>query len=434
MDVSPPRTSSDAAGTKPALVWLIIGLFFIWGGATSLNDILIPKLKGLFDLSFAEAMLTQFAFFMAYFFVSIPAGTLVARLGYLRGLVAGLVVMAGGALLFWPAANSGVYWPLLVALFVLAGGITILQVAANPLIAGLGSPATASSRLTFAQAFNALGTTVWPFIGAQLLLGTAASIDPATVPREQLPALRAEEGAIIGNIYVAIAVVLLIIAAIFWAQRRAVRTERPDEYGFRDSFRLLRRPRVLFGVIGIFTYVGAEVSIGSVLVSYLEQPTVLGVDARTAGELIAFYWGGAMIGRFIGSWLLQKVQAGVLLAVFAGVAALLVLTSMATTGTISGWALIAVGLFNSIMFPTIFSLGLEGLGAKTPEGSGLLCMAIVGGAILPVLTGTVADASTIGMALIVPVICYGIIVAFGLSARRAVVYEDAPMAAPVSPK
>ncbi len=410
-------TTAPKSVAAPALVALVVGLFFLWGGATSLNDVLIPKLKALFSLSYAEVMLTQFAFFMAYLFVSIPAGTLVARVGYLKGLVAGLVLMAAGALLFWPAANSGVYWPLLVALFVLAGGITILQVAANPLIAGLGSPESASSRLTFAQAFNALGTTVWPYIGAQLLLGTAAAIDPATVPPEQLPALRAEEGAIIGNIYLGIAIVLLAVAAVFWSQRNAVPNEKAEEYGFWDSVSLLKRPRVLFGVVGIFMYVGAEVSIGSVLVSYLEQPSVLAVDARTAGELLSLYWGGAMVGRFAGAYLLRIVAPGLLLAVFACGSAALVLISIATTGMISGWTLIGVGLFNSIMFPTIFSLGLDGLGKKTPEGSGLLCMAIVGGAIIPVLTGALADATTLATALIVPVICYGIIAAFGLYAR-----------------
>jgi MFS transporter, FHS family, L-fucose permease len=411
------KAATGATRAAPALVALIVGLFFMWGGATSLNDILIPKLKALFSLSYTEVMLTQFAFFMAYLFVSIPAGTLIARIGYLKGLVAGLIVMASGAFLFWPAAMSGYYWPLLVALFVLAGGITILQVAANPLIAGLGDPNTASSRLTFAQAFNSLGTTIWPFIGAQILLGTVVSIDPATVQPEQLPALRAAEGSVIGTIYLAIAAVLLAIAAIFWWQRNAVPTTKPNEYGFWDSVGLLKRPRVLFGCIGIFTYVGAEVSIGSVMVNYLEQPGVLGVSAQTAGGLIAFYWGGAMVGRFIGSYLLRIVAPGLLLAIFAAGAAALVLISMATTGTISGWSLIAVGLCNSIMFPTIFSLGLDGLGDRTPEGSGLLCMAIVGGAIVPVITGTFADMSTIATALIVPVICYAAIAAFGLYAK-----------------
>ncbi|MFC5067398.1 sugar MFS transporter [Flaviflagellibacter deserti] len=418
MQESPSVSTRSTTKAAPALVWLIIGLFFIWGGTTSLNDILIPKLKGLFQLSYAEVMLTQFAFFMAYLFFSIPAGTLVARIGYLKGLVVGLLIMTCGALLFWPSAQSGVYWPILVALFVVAGGITILQVAANPLIAGLGDPASASSRLTFAQAFNSLGTTIWPYIGAQLLLGTVASVDPATIPPEQLPAFRAEEGAIIANIYIGIAIVLAIIAAIFWFQRHAVPNERPEEVGFRDSISLLQRPRMLFAVVAMFCYVGAEVSIGSVLVSYLELPTTLALTPQSAGEHIAFYWGGAMIGRFIGSWLLRQVPAGLLLAIFAAGSATLVLISMGTTGTISGWALIAVGLCNSIMFPTIFALGVDGLGSKTPEGSGLLCMAIVGGAIIPVITGGLADASTIATALIVPVVCYLIISGFGLFARR----------------
>ncbi|MGI4730939.1 MAG: sugar MFS transporter [Janthinobacterium lividum] len=421
-----PAAVPPSGRTAPgSLVWLVIGLFFIWGGATSLNDILIPKLKGLFALSYAEVMLTQFAFFMAYFIVSVPAGTLVARIGYVRGLVVGLGVMALGALLFWPAAGSGTYWSFLVALFVLAGGITILQVAANPLIAGLGDPAGASSRLTFAQAFNSLGTTIAPYIGAQLILGSAAKVDPATLSTAALPAFRVAESAVVAHIYLGIAVVLAIIAAIFWTQRRTLRSEAPDEVGFRDSLRLLAVPRVRFGVVALFAYVGAEVSIGSVLVNYLEQPGTLALSAQSAGERLSFYWGGAMVGRFVGSWLLNRIAPGRLLAAFAGIAAALVLISIASSGGIAGWALIAVGLFNSIMFPTIFSLGLEGLGRKTAEGSGLLCMAIVGGAVVPLITGSIADATTIGTALIVPIVCYALIVAFGLFAARRVVAADA---------
>ncbi|MDD1451397.1 sugar MFS transporter [Sphingomonas sp. H160509] len=420
-EIATASRSTDPNSTVPrSLVWLVIGLFFIWGGATSLNDILIPKLKGLFSLTYTEVMLTQFAFFMAYFIVSVPAGTLVARIGYVRGLVVGLAVMALGAVLFWPAAGSGTYWSFLIALFVLAGGITILQVAANPLIAGLGDPAGASSRLTFAQAFNSLGTTIAPYIGAQLILGSAAKVDPATISASALPAFRAAESEIVAHIYLGIAVVLAVIAVIFWTQRKTLRSERPDEVGFRDSLRLLRVPRVRFGVIALFAYVGAEVSIGSVLVNYLEQPSTLALSAQSAGERLSFYWGGAMVGRFIGSWLLNRIAPGRLLAVFAGIAAALVLTSIVSTGGVAGWTLIAVGLFNSIMFPTVFSLSLEGLGRKTAEGSGLLCMAIVGGAIVPLITGSIADASTIATALIVPVICYGLIVAFGLSASRKV--------------
>jgi FHS family L-fucose permease-like MFS transporter len=412
-------TTRAPSRTAPgSLVWLVIGLFFIWGGATSLNDILIPKLKGLFSLTYAEVMLTQFAFFMAYFIVSVPAGTLVARIGYVRGLVVGLAIMAAGAALFWPAAGSGTYWSFLIALFVLAGGITILQVAANPLIAGLGDPAGASSRLTFAQAFNSLGTTLAPYFGAQLILGSVAATDPATIPAADLPAFRAAESAVVAHIYVGIAVVLAVIALIFWTQRKKLKSEVPDEVGFMDSLRLLGVPRMRFGVLALFAYVGAEVSIGSVLVNYLEQPGILALSAQSAGERLSFYWGGAMVGRFIGSWLLNRIAPGKLLATFAAIAALLVLTSIATSGVIAGWSLIAVGLFNSIMFPTVFSLSLDGLGRKTAEGSGLLCMAIVGGAVVPLITGSIADASTIATALFVPVVCYVLIAAFGLFAAK----------------
>jgi FHS family L-fucose permease-like MFS transporter len=418
--------SSTSAGKEKAgigtqsLVWLVFGLFFIWGGATSLNDILIPKLKGLFSLSYAEVMLTQFAFFTAYFLVSVPAGTLVARVGYVRGLVTGLVVMAIGAALFWPAAGSGAYWPFLAALFVLAGGITILQVASNPLITTLGDPAGASSRLTFAQAFNSLGTTIWPYVGAILILQTGANIDPASLTPGEIAAARGTESAIVGHIYIGIAIVLIAVALIFWSRRNVLAMDKPDQVGFFDSLSLLKQPRIAFGVLALFVYVGAEVSIGSILVSYLELPHTLGLSAQSAGERLSFYWGGAMIGRFAGAWLLKRFVPGKLLSGFALCAAALVLLSILTAGPVAGWSLIAVGLFNSIMFPTVFSLSLEGQGRKTPEASGLLCMAIVGGAIVPLVTGSLADAWSIPHALFVPIICYGIIAAFGFSARKPV--------------
>ncbi len=404
--------SSDTA-TSRTLARLVIGLFFIWGGATSLNDVLIPKLRGLYALSHAEGMLTQFAFFTAYFIVSIPAGTLVARIGYLRGIVSGLIVTAIGALLFWPAALSGHYAGFLVALFVLAAGITILQVAANPFIALLGDEKTSSSRLTFAQAFNSLGTTVWPYIGSTLILGAAAT-SPATLSGAALVASREAESAVVAHIYIGIAIVLLVVAMIFWARRNAVRDERPAAVSFLDSLQLLSRRRVLFGIGALFAYVGAEVSIGSLMVNYLQQPSVMGLDAQAAGHRLSLYWGGAMVGRFVGAALLRRAPAGKLLAVFAGCAGLLVAGSMASGGAVAGWALLAVGLFNSIMFPTIFSLSLKGLGAKTAEGSGLLCMAIVGGAVLPLATGALADATTIATALAIPIICYVVIAIFGL--------------------
>jgi FHS family L-fucose permease-like MFS transporter len=419
--MNPTTYSSSAATSRSAtpggsLVAMVVALFFIWGGITSLNDVLIPKLKELFELSYAEVMLTQFAFFMGYLVLSVPAGALIAKLGYMRGIATGLVTMVVGCLLFIPAASAAQYSLVLVALFVLAGGITILQVAANPLIAGLGKPETAHSRLTLAQAFNSLGTTLFPYVGAKIILGSVATTDPATLSGSALTAFRAQEAAIIAHTYIGIAIVLALVAGVFWLRRQAMASAADMPAGL--SFDLLRRPRLAFGVVAIFLYVGAEVSIGSILVSFLMQPTTLGLDQQSAGERIALYWGGAMVGRFIGAWLLARVRPGMLLMAAAIGAGSLVLAACLGNGGAAGWALIAVGLFNSIMFPTIFSLGLEGLGERTPQGSGLLCMAIVGGAIVPLLTGALADATSLGTALIIPVACYAIIATYGWSARR----------------
>lgn len=403
--------------TPFALVVLVVALFFIWGGLTSLNDILIPKLKGLFQLSYAQAMMTQFAFFTAYALVSLPAGWLVARVGYGKGIVTGLLVMAAGCLLFVPAASTAAYPLFLAALFVLAAGITLLQVAANPLIVNLGPVRTSHSRLTLAQAFNALGTTIWPFIGAQIILGSIATTDAASLSGIELAAFQAREAAVIGHAYLGIALVVLVIAIVFFAYRaRLGRAKSIAEQ--TGSFALLRLPRLRFGALSIFVYVGAEVTIGSLMVSYLMQSSTLGLSAQSAGKLISIYWGGAMIGRFIGALLMRVVSPGKLLAAAAIGAGALTLISATSTGVIAGYSLIAVGLMNSIMFPTIFSLALEGLGAKTPQGSGILCMSIVGGAIVPLLAGNLADIATLSAALLVPVICYLIIAGFGWHSRH----------------
>lgn len=397
---------ASAAPSARWLVVLVISLFFMWGGITSLNDVLIPKLKSLFELSYARAMLIQFAFFTAYAVVSLPAGGLVARLGYGRGIAVGLGVAAAGCLIFVPAAATATYGLFLAALFILAGGITILQVAANPLIAGLGSTRTSHSRLTFAQAFNSLGTTIAPYVGAHLILGSIGGD-------------RAHEAAVIGDAYLGLAAALALIALVFWMLRRRL-GEASGALRLTGGFSLLRRPRLAFGVAAIFLYVGAEVTIGSLLANYLMQPTTLALDPRSAGERIAFYWGGAMVGRFLGAGVLRVVSPGKALAGAAIGAGALCLISAGTTGPLAGWTLISVGLLNSIMFPTIFSLALEGLGERTPEASGLLCMAIVGGALVPVLGGAVADATTLATALAVPAACYAAIAAFGWGARRHV--------------
>lgn len=412
----PAAGQSRIAGST-TLIAVVIALFFLWGGVTSLNDILIPKLKDLFRLSYAEVMLTQFAFFTAYAVVSLPAGIAVARLGYGRGIVLGLGMMSAGCLLFIPAASNATFGMFLGALFVLAAGVTVLQVAANPLIANLGSADSAHSRLTFAQAFNALGTTVAPLLGAQIILGSIATTDSASLSGAALQAHQAREAAVIGHSYLGIAILLLLIASIFWLWRNRLGAPKATP-GISVGLALLKRPRFALGVFAIFLYVGAEVTIGSLLANYLMQPAIMGLDPRSAGEHIAFYWGGAMIGRFVGGGVLRIVTPGRALAGAAAGAAILVLLSSLSTGGVAGWALIAVGLANAIMFPTIFSIAIDGLGDKTPQGSGLLCMAIVGGAIVPLLAGAMADQGSISIALAIPAACYVFIALFGATASR----------------
>jgi FHS family L-fucose permease-like MFS transporter len=417
-----PRAANEAAGQgSRGMVVLVVALFFVWGFSTVLVDTVIPKLKALFQLSFAEVMLTQFSFFIAYFVVSVPAGQLIARIGYMRGIVVGLVVMAIGGLMFAPAASLGVYPGFLAALFVLASGITLLQVAANPLIAALGDPARSHSRLTLAQAFNSLGTAIGPWVGAVLILkGMAPTPDPATVTPEFLDAFRTSEAHALQLPFVGIAATLLVMAMAFWILRHWRGAPHSEVvYGGQSAFSFLaEHPRLAFGVLSIFMYVGAEVSIGSVMINYLMQPTTLGLAPVDAGKLVSFYWGGAMVGRFIGSGVLRAVSPGKVLAVCALAAAALATTSALATGTVAAVTVIAIGLCNSIMFPTIFSLAIEGLGLSTSRGSGLLCLAIVGGAIVPLITGMAADRLGLSLALIVPALCYLSIAGYGWFARR----------------
>jgi FHS family L-fucose permease-like MFS transporter len=396
----------------------VFALFFIFGGITSLNDVLIPKLKDLFELGYAQVMLVQSAFFLAYFLVSAPAGTIVQRLGYMRGAAIGLATMTAGSLLFIPAAYSGLFPAFLLALFVLAAGITIVQVVANPLICLLGEPRTAHSRLTFAQAFNSLGTTVFPYVGSILILGTLAKVDEAQLSGPALLAFRAREAHVVDRTYLGLAVALALVAALVWGRRNRLNERRQPGVSLLHSLSLLARRRFAFGALSIFLYVGAEVAIGSLLVNYLMRADTLALAPRAAGERLSFYWGGAMVGRFIGAALLRRLRPGDVLAGAAACVITLLVVSALSTGVLAGVSLIAVGLFNSIMFPTIFALASEGLGDRAPEGSGLICIAIVGGAIVPPLTGAVADASTLRTALAVPLLCYLGIAAFGRYCRR----------------
>lgn len=422
MQVAPRAAAGDGSRDKPlaGVTAMIVGLFFVWGFCTVLVDSLVPKLKGLFSLTYAEAMLSQFAFFLAYLVVSIPAGLLLARIGYLHSIVVGLAVMAAGCLLFTPAASVGLYPLFLVALFVLASGITLLQVAANPLIANLGETRKSHMRLTLAQAFNSLGTTVGPWIGAAFILAGGVELpgDPSQLSPGALAALRVQEADVVRWPFLGIATVLGILALAFWFLRRQRgMPDVPHQVSGRAVFAPLRHPRLAFATLSIFLYVGAEVAIGSVLVNYLMLPDTLGETAEHAGRLVSLYWGGAMVGRFVGSMLMRKVQASSLLALCAVVAATLAAVSSFSAGHLAAATIIAVGLFNSIMFPTIFSLGIEKLHGETPQGSALLCLAIVGGAVIPVVTGAAADRFGLSTSLLVPAVCYLGIAAFALLTR-----------------
>jgi FHS family L-fucose permease-like MFS transporter len=329
------------------------------------------------------------------------------------------LLMAGGCLLFVPASAAGLFGAFLAALFVLAAGITVIQVVANPLISLLGPAATAHSRLTFAQAFNSLGTTIFPYVGSVLILGSISNVDPSRLSEAARAVFRMHESHLIVRVYLGLAAAILVVAAVVWTRRRRLQ-EIPDEdsSALGHLGALLRRPRFVFGVLCIFLYVGAEVSIGSLIVFYLEQQSVLGLSAVAAGKHVPFYWGGAMVGRFIGAYLLRLVSPGKVLACNAAAVLVLLFTSAHSSGDIAAWSLLAVGLFNSIMFPTIFSLASEGLGPRAKQGSGLLSMAIVGGAIVPFIAGHLADWRGLQFALLAPAVCYVGILSYGVYARR----------------
>jgi MFS transporter, FHS family, L-fucose permease len=413
-------STPEAARYAPDLQVFVFALFFAFGGITSLNDVLIPKLKELFTLSYAEVMLVQSAYFAAYFIISMPAAALVRRIGYMRSAVAGLAIMTLGCVLFIPASAHSLFSLFLIALFVLASGVTTVQVVANPLISMLGSPASTSSRLTFAQAFNSLGTTVFPYVGSILILGSLAKVDAKTLSGAALDAFRSTETQVIAHTYVGLAIALGLLAAVVWLRRKAL-VEAPAEHTpILRAFNLLARPRFGFGALCIFLYVGGEVAIGSTIVNYLMQSSTLNLSPEDAGKHIQYYWGGAMLGRFIGAYVLRVMPPSKVLATVAGVVVMLLLISANTSGALSAWSLLAIGLFNSIMFPTIFSLASEGLGRRAAEGSGVICMAIVGGAVVPLLTGNAADHWGLKQALIVPALCYCGILTYGWYARRPI--------------
>jgi len=413
------HTGEESHIDAPGLQGFVFALFFIFGGITSLNDVIIPKLKELFTLNYTQAMLVQFCFFTAYLVIGIPGAKLVKKIGYMRGAVAGLLTMMAGCLLFIPASQTALYGLFLLALFVLASGVVIVQVVANPLISLLGPPRTAHSRLTFAQAFNSLGTTLFPYFGSMIILGSLATVTAAELSGPALDAYRRQETGAIVNAYTGLAIALALVAAVVWLFRHRLKGESHEASSGLGGLDLLKRPRFGYGALCIFLYVGAEVSIGSLIVSYLMQPGVMGLEEQAAGRLISWYWGGAMVGRFIGSAVLRIVSPGKVLACVAVGAIALILLSANMTGPVSGYALLAIGLMNSIMFPTIFTLACEKLGARAADGSGIINVAIFGGAVVPLATGMVADVSgSLAVALALPACCYAIIAGFGIFARR----------------
>jgi FHS family L-fucose permease-like MFS transporter len=420
-----PTTGGSSSGgqTYRAALAMVTTLFFFWGFVTVLNDILVPHLKSIFDLNYTKVMLVQFAFFSAYFIFSIPSAKVIDTIGYKKTMVAGLITMGVGAFLFIPAASAPSFPLFLGALMVLAAGITALQVAANAYVSVLGPPETASSRLNLTQAFNSLGTTIGPYLGGLFILNANAS-SSATMEKMSAGALQAyriTEASSVKLPYTVIGIALIAFAVLIGMFKLPPMPEARKEGHQKSAGSILRHTHLLLGMVGIFVYVGAEVSIGSFLINYLSQPNIGNMPEITAAKYVAYYWGGAMVGRFVGSALLQKIKTGTLLGIFGLAAALLVCTTMLTSGMVAMWSVILVGFFNSIMFPSIYTLGIAKLGPLTGDGSGLMIMAIVGGAILPVVQGAIADRIGIHHAFILPVLCYLYIVYYAFRGSRPVV-------------
>ncbi|MGO8796620.1 MAG: sugar MFS transporter [Candidatus Sulfotelmatobacter sp.] len=486
--------SSDSSASYTGPLAIVTTLFFMWGFLTCLNDILVPHLKSIFDLNYTRVMLIQFAFFGAYFLFSIPSAKMVDWIGYQKSMVVGLLTMGLGAFLFVPAASVPSYPLFLMALIVLAAGITLLQVAANPYVTVLGPARTASSRLNLTQAFNSLGTFLAPFFGGLLILSAApkAMDEIRAMAPDALQAYRLHEAATVKTPYIGLGIALAVLAVAIGSFKLPKIPQAQHKVGEKVNDSIWKHPNLVFGAIGIFVYVGAEVAIGSFLVNYFSQPEIGGLTEKVAASFVAFYWGGAMLGRFIGSnflggakatymglvtaisialvlfsypieshmppgyqpgvpnltWLAWLVVAGrplfILVAIAAAMIALLaalrggkavantgrllaicaisttalVTISMLSTGHFAMWSIILVGFFNSIMFPSIFTLGVAELGPLTGDGSGALIMAIVGGAIVPVAQGAIADKIGIHHAFFLPVICYLYILFFALSGSK----------------
>jgi FHS family L-fucose permease-like MFS transporter len=431
--LSPSVAGNDRTTTDYRAMSIATALFFMWGFLTSLNDVIIPHLQTIFELDNFKSQLVNSAFFGAYFLFALPAGKLIEWIGYKRAMVAGLVVAAAGALLFLPASSITVFALFLGALVVLAAGITCLQVAANPYVVNIGPEKTASSRLNLSQAFNSLGTTLGPRFGGVLILGGAATLSAAklhSLSDAAQQVYRTQQASSVRLPYLGLGITLLVLAVALAVLKMPKMQTNEHTQDFRPgaldvgSDSIWKHKWLVLGAIGIFLYVGAEVSIGSFLIRYFGLPSIASMTEKDAANFVTYYWGGAMVGRFIGSWVLQRMRPGLALTIAAGMAGLLVLTTVLTHGHVAMWSVVAVGLFNSIMFPTIFSLGLSGLGPLTSKGSSLMVQAIVGGALIPVLQGKIADSVGIQHAFLIPVVCYVYIAVFGFAARNLTVKPE----------
>jgi FHS family L-fucose permease-like MFS transporter len=414
--------SSNTGNNLRAAFIAVTTLFFAWGFITAMIDPLIPSVRAIFSLSYTQSMLTQFAFFMSYGIVSLPGAAFVARAGYGRSILIALVAMIVGCLFMPFATYVQRYELVLVALFIIGSGITVLQLAANPLAAVLGTPERSHFRLTFSQAFNSLGTVIAPYLGSMLLLhggvfesGGAA----ADVAARRAASLRS-----IDTSFLLIAVMIALLAAFIWRFSDRLNRSAPPPAPAHDSvLHALQSRWALLGAAAIFLYVGAEVSIGSVMINFLHQPDILDVTLEKGGRILSLYWLGAMVGRFVGSALLTRVRATFLLATAAAIATVLCLTVSQGAGLVAAGCAIAVGLCNSIMFPTIFTITLERSSASAAATSGLLCMAIIGGAVLPRIAGWIADSFTLHAVFLVPAAAYVAISVFAMSAAKARVVE-----------
>jgi len=440
MAIAPQGNSSKISSSgnnqnyNTALYSLMV-LFFMMGFITCLNDILIPYMKVLFKLSYWQVNLINLCFFGAYGVMSIPGGSLVQKYGYKTIMIVGFVIAALGCALFFPAAAMRTYGLFLGALFILATGVTLLQVAGNPYVSILGTASTASSRLTLTQALNSLGTTVAPLLGTSIILSNLPDLPDEIKAAKGYDNLTPELTNMLNDLlakidlsylqatYITIAAVFLTLGALLFFIKLPVINQSESDIAETEASQkasIWDYKQLIFGFGGIFVYVGAEVAIGSHIINYLEMKEVMALSAKEAGNYVTYYWGGAMVGRFLGTVILSKFNPGKTLGVYAFGAISLIIFSIITSGSISMWSLLMVGFFNSIMFPIIFTLSIRGLGKYTEQASGILCTAIIGGAIIPLLFGTLADITNgnIKFALLIPILCYLYILWFGLKGHK----------------